>query len=192
MVSGLAVKRRVTWDRTWRIIRSIWPPVDLFEDIADPRDWDALASVEAKTNPRIRNEVGDLGKVPAARRVGGPGASLLFGTPGQQRFWFMWDDLVRGAIGAVVIADTRRLADSFAPVDFFEDRGLPYIVGVNTFDGILQHDLNDVREALSIDPSIPIVRCDARDRESTKQTLITLVEYAMRKWIALRAANSAS
>ncbi len=92
----------------------------------------------------------------------------------------------------MVLADTRRLADSFAPVDFFEDRGLPYIVGVNTFDGILQHDLNDVREALSIDPSIPIVRCDARDRESTKQTLITLVEYAMRQWIALRAANSAS
>lgn len=116
----------------------------------------------------------------------------LFGTPGQQRFWFMWDDLVRGAIGAVVLADTRRLADSFAPVDFFEDRGLPYIVGVNTFDGVLHHDLNDVREALSIDASIPIVRCDARDRESTKQTLITLVEYAMRQWIALRAAHSAS
>ncbi|GAA4528092.1 GTP-binding protein [Amycolatopsis samaneae] len=114
----------------------------------------------------------------------------LFGTPGQQRFWFMWDDLVRGAIGAVVLADTRRLADSFAPIDFFEDRGLPYIVGVNTFDGILEHDINDVREALSIDPNIPIVRCDARDRESTKQTLITLVEYAMRQWIALRAANA--
>ncbi|EMD23059.1 ATP/GTP-binding protein [Amycolatopsis oliviviridis] len=114
----------------------------------------------------------------------------LFGTPGQQRFWFMWDDLVRGAIGAVVLADTRRLADSFAPIDFFEDRGLPYIVGVNTFDGILEHDINDVREALSIDPNIPIVRCDARERESTKQTLITLVEYAMRQWIALRASNS--
>ncbi|MET9267909.1 ATP/GTP-binding protein [Amycolatopsis sp. NPDC004079] len=114
----------------------------------------------------------------------------LFGTPGQQRFWFMWDDLVRGAIGAVVLADTRRLADSFAPIDFFEDRGLPYIVGVNTFDGVLEHDINDVREALSIDPSIPIVRCDARDRESTKQTLITLVEYAMRQWIALRAAKA--
>ena len=114
----------------------------------------------------------------------------LFGTPGQQRFWFMWDDLVRGAIGAVVLADTRRLADSFAPIDFFEDRGLPYIVGVNTFDGVLEHDINDVREALSIDPNIPIVRCDARDRESTKQTLITLVEYAMRQWIALRAANA--
>ncbi|WP_199431827.1 GTP-binding protein [Qaidamihabitans albus] len=115
----------------------------------------------------------------------------LFGTPGQQRFWFMWDDLVRGAIGAVVLADTRRLADSFAPVDFFEDRGLPYIVGVNTFDGVLQHDLNDVREALSVDPSIPLVRCDARDRESTKQTLITLVEYAMRQWIAMRSATPA-
>ncbi|MEU4668667.1 MULTISPECIES: ATP/GTP-binding protein [unclassified Amycolatopsis] len=114
----------------------------------------------------------------------------LFGTPGQQRFWFMWDDLVRGAIGAVVLADTRRLADSFAPIDFFEDRGLPYIVGINTFDGVLEHDINDVREALSIDPSIPIVRCDARDRESTKQTLITLVEYAMRQWIALRAAKA--
>ncbi|MBB1153632.1 MULTISPECIES: ATP/GTP-binding protein [Amycolatopsis] len=114
----------------------------------------------------------------------------LFGTPGQQRFWFMWDDLVRGAIGAVVLADTRRLADSFAPIDFFEDRGLPYIVGVNTFDGVLEHDINDVREALSIDASIPIVRCDARERESTKQTLITLVEYAMRQWIALRAAKA--
>ncbi|GLY69828.1 GTP-binding protein [Amycolatopsis taiwanensis] len=113
----------------------------------------------------------------------------LFGTPGQQRFWFMWDDLVRGAIGAVVLADTRRLADSFAPVDFFEDRGLPYIIGVNTFDGVLAHDLNDVREALAIDPSIPIVRCDARDRESTKQTLITLVEYAMRQWIAMRSVG---
>ncbi len=108
----------------------------------------------------------------------------LFGTPGQQRFWFMWDDLVRGAIGAVVLADTRRLADSFAPVDFFEDRGLPYIVGVNCFDGLLQHQLSDVRDALSIDASVPIIQCDARDRESVKQTLITMVEYAMRQWIA--------
>lgn len=83
-----------------------------------------------------------------------------------------------------------RLADSFAPVDFFEDRRLPYIIGVNTFDGVLSHDLNDVREALAVDSSVPIVRCDARDRESTKQTLITLVEYAMRQWIQLRAANA--
>nr|WP_130346986.1 ATP/GTP-binding protein [Herbihabitans rhizosphaerae] len=112
----------------------------------------------------------------------------LFGTPGQQRFWFMWDDLVRGAIGAVVLADTRRLADSFAPVDFFEERGLPYIVGLNCFNGVLRHEIEDVRDAMVISKSVPIVRCDARDRESTKQTLITLVEYAMETLIATNGA----
>ena len=106
----------------------------------------------------------------------------LFGTPGQDRFWFMWDDLVRGAIGAVVLADTRRLADCFAAVDFFEDRRLPYVLGVNTFDGILRHELEDVREALAIDPAVPILTVDARDRESTKQALIALVEHAMQVW----------
>ncbi|PVZ13098.1 hypothetical protein C8D89_102248 [Actinomycetospora cinnamomea] len=106
----------------------------------------------------------------------------LFGTPGQDRFWFMWDDLVRGAIGAVVLADTRRLADCFAAVDFFEDRRLPYVLGVNCFDGVLRHDLQDVREALAIDPSVPILTVDARDRESTKEALIALVEHAMQVW----------
>ncbi|HTK66818.1 MAG TPA: ATP/GTP-binding protein [Pseudonocardia sp.] len=108
----------------------------------------------------------------------------LFGTPGQHRFWFMWDDLVRGAIGAVVLVDTRRLEDSFAAVDFFEDRGIPYVVGLNTFDGILLHRAEDVREAMAIDPSIPMVTCDARSRESTKQILISLVEHAMQFWMA--------
>ncbi len=108
----------------------------------------------------------------------------LFGTPGQQRFWFMWDDLVRGAIGAVVLVDTRRLADSFSAVDFFEDRGLPYLVGVNCFDGQLLHSIEQVREAMAIGPEVPIGPCDARDRESTKQSLITLVQHAMRKWTA--------
>ncbi|NMI02245.1 ATP/GTP-binding protein [Pseudonocardia acidicola] len=103
----------------------------------------------------------------------------LFGTPGQHRFWFMWDDLVRGAIGAVVLVDTRRLADCFAAIDFFEDRGLPYVIGMNAFDGLLQHRVEDVREAMAIDPSVPIISCDARDRASTKQTLIALVEHAM-------------
>jgi len=111
----------------------------------------------------------------------------LFGTPGQHRFWFMWDDLVRGAIGAVVLVDTRRLADSFAAVDFFEDRGLPYVVGVNCFDGRLMHRLEDVREAMSIDPAIPMISCDARDRESVKQALIALVEHAMRHRMAAGA-----
>jgi signal recognition particle receptor subunit beta len=91
----------------------------------------------------------------------------------------MWDDLVRGAIGAVVLVDTRRLADCFAAIDFFEDRGLPYVVGVNAFDGLIQHRIEDVREAMSIDADVPIVACDARDRESTKQALIALVEHAM-------------
>jgi hypothetical protein len=110
----------------------------------------------------------------------------LFGTPGQHRFWFMWDDLVRGAIGAVVLVDTRRLADCFAAVDFFEDRGLPYVVGVNCFNGVLGHSLDDVREALAIESSVPIVPCDARERESTKNTLIALVEHAMRRSVAAR------
>ncbi|HTF46598.1 MAG TPA: ATP/GTP-binding protein [Pseudonocardia sp.] len=108
----------------------------------------------------------------------------LFGTPGQHRFWFMWDDLVRGAIGAVVLVDTRRLADCFAAVDFFEDRGLPYVVALNRFDGVVSHRLEDVREAMAISPAIPMVSCDARDRDSTKQTLIGLVEHAMQYWMA--------
>jgi hypothetical protein len=108
----------------------------------------------------------------------------LFGTPGQHRFWFMWDDLVRGAIGAVVLVDTRRLADCFAAVDFFEDRRLPFIVGVNCFNGLLLHHVEDVREAMELDAAIPIVTCDARERLSTKQTLITLVEHAMQSAVA--------
>jgi uncharacterized protein len=108
----------------------------------------------------------------------------LFGTPGQHRFWFMWDDLVRGAIGAVVLVDTRRLADCFPAVDFFEDRGLPFIVGVNCFNGLLLHHVEDIREAMALEASIPIIRCDARARESTKQTLITLVEHAMKRAVA--------
>ncbi|ODU16969.1 MAG: ATP-binding protein [Pseudonocardia sp. SCN 72-51] len=110
----------------------------------------------------------------------------LFGTPGQHRFWFMWDDLVRGAIGAVVLVDTRRLADCFGAIDFFEDRGLPYVVGLNAFDGMLQHRIEDVREAMAISPSVPIVTCDARNRDSTKQTLISLVEHAMSQRMASR------
>ena len=103
----------------------------------------------------------------------------LFGTPGQTRFWFMWDELVRGAIGAVVLVDTRRLADCFAAIDFFENRGLPYLVAINCFHKVQYHDVEDVREALAIAPEIPIITCDARDRESTKQVLISLVEYVL-------------
>jgi signal recognition particle receptor subunit beta len=103
----------------------------------------------------------------------------LFGTPGQHRFWFMWDDLIHGAIGAVVLVDTRRLADSFPAVDYFESAGLPFIVAVNGFHGDFPHELTDVQEALSVSPHVPVVQCDARDRRSTKSTLISLVEHAM-------------
>jgi uncharacterized protein len=103
----------------------------------------------------------------------------LFGTPGQHRFWFMWDDLIHGAIGAVVLVDTRRLADSFPAVDYFEAAGLPFIVGVNGFHGQFPHTVEDVKEALSVPPDVPVVECDARGRESTKAALITLVEHAM-------------
>ncbi|MFL6143160.1 MAG: GTP-binding protein [Labedaea sp.] len=111
----------------------------------------------------------------------------LFGTPGQHRFWFMWDDLVRGAIGAVVLVDTRRLADAFASIDFFEDRQLPYVIGINCFDRVLHHRVDDVRDALTIETTVPVVTCDARDRDSTKDTLITLVEHAMHQRMSARA-----
>ena len=106
----------------------------------------------------------------------------LFGSPGQNRFWFMWDDLVRGAIGAVVLVDTRRLEDCFGPTDFFEARSLPFVVAVNAFDGIVQHRPEEVREALSLGPDVPVLVCDARQRESAKQTLIAVVEHALRTW----------
>ncbi len=103
----------------------------------------------------------------------------IFGTPGQQRFWFMWDDLIQGAIGAVVLVDTRRLADSFPAVDYFETSRLPFVVGINGFNGQFPHQERDVSEALSIPRSVPLVRCDARSRASAKAALITLVEHAM-------------
>ena len=106
----------------------------------------------------------------------------LFGTPGQDRFWFMWDDLVRGAIGAVVLVDTRRLEDCFGPIDFFEARDLPFVVAINAFDGLLRHRPEDVREALQLGPDVPVLVCDARERESAKQTLISVVEHALATW----------
>ncbi len=105
----------------------------------------------------------------------------LFGTPGQDRFLFMWDDLVRGAIGAVVLVDTDRLEQCFPAIDYFESRGVPFVVGVNCFDGVAKHRLEDVREALQIPAHVPMLYTDARSRAATKQTLISLVQLAMRQ-----------
>jgi signal recognition particle receptor subunit beta len=103
----------------------------------------------------------------------------LFGTPGQQRFWFMWDDLVRGAIGAVVLADTRRLKDCFPALDYFESTGLPYVVAVNHFDGSERFEPEDVREALTIPARVPVMIMDARRRISVIETLLSLVGHAL-------------
>jgi signal recognition particle receptor subunit beta len=103
----------------------------------------------------------------------------LFGTPGQRRFWFMWDDLVRGAIGAIILVDVRRLQDSFAAVDFFEARNLPFLVAVNEFDGAPRHPANEVRKALALPEHIPVITVDARDRHSATAALIEVTEYAL-------------
>jgi uncharacterized protein len=103
----------------------------------------------------------------------------LFGTPGQDRFHFMWDDLIKGAIGAVVLVDTERLEQCFDAVDYFEARQIPFVLAVNCFDGVARHDLDAVREALAVRPETPVFYTDARNRQATKQALITLVTLAM-------------
>ena len=109
------------------------------------------------------------------------GLSLyLFGTPGQDRFWFLWDELSQGALGAVVLADTRRLEGCFPAVDYFEHRRIPFVVAVNCFAGARTYGAHDVLDALDLDRDTPVVQCDARDRDSGKEVLIRLVEYAGR------------
>ena len=130
---------------------------------------DDLTGVEDK---RTTTVVMDFGRI----RINDGVNLYLFGTPGQDRFWFLWDDLAMGAIGAVVMADTRRLADCFPSVDYFERSGTPFIVAVNCFFGEQRHSVEKVRDALDLDPGVPIVLCDARERESSKQVLVTLME----------------
>ncbi|MFB7464489.1 ATP/GTP-binding protein [Streptomyces sp. NPDC056224] len=103
----------------------------------------------------------------------------VYGTPGQERFWFMWDDLVRGAIGGIVLADTRRLRDCFPALDYFESSGLPYAVAVNHFEGTDSYEPEDVREALTVPPEVPVVIMDARSRRTVVESLLTLVDHAL-------------
>jgi uncharacterized protein len=105
----------------------------------------------------------------------------LFGTPGQRRFWFMWDDLCHGAIGAILLVDTARLEDSFSPLDYFESKDLPFIVAVNLFDGSKRYLLDEVATALALPAGVPIIEVDARDRESAKGALVHVTEYALRR-----------
>jgi len=114
----------------------------------------------------------------------------VFGTPGQHRFWFMWDDLVCGAVAAIVLVDTRRLADSFASIDFFESRGLPFLIAINQFQDTRQHEPEQVREALKVPAAVEVVTCDARSPESTKRTLIAAAEHALAEHHAPRSRKA--
>jgi hypothetical protein len=135
---------------------------------------DDLAGVERKTTTTVAMDFG---------RISFPGgvSLYLFGTPGQERFWFMWDELAFGALGAVVMADTRRLVDCFASVDYFEHRETPFIVAANCFDGARRYEPDDIRIALDLEPHVPIVLCDARRRESVKRVLIASVNHSLQQ-----------
>ena len=133
---------------------------------------DSTVGVEGKTTTTVAM---DFGRISLRSDL----VLYLFVTPGQQRFWFMWDELAIGALGAVVLADTRRLADSFPAIDYFERRQIPFIIALNCFDGARRYDTEDVRMALDLEPGLPIVLCDARSKESAKEVLIALVEHVL-------------
>ncbi|MFD8011818.1 ATP/GTP-binding protein [Streptomyces sp. NPDC058955] len=136
------------------------------------RPVDDLHGVESKTTTTVAM---DFGRITLREDL----VLYLFGTPGQDRFWFLWDELAQGALGAVVLADTRRLEDSFAAIDYFERRGIPFTVAVNCFEGARRYPTDTVRAALDLDPEVELVMCDARDRESVKSVLVAVVEHAL-------------
>jgi signal recognition particle receptor subunit beta len=133
---------------------------------------DDLSGIGGKTTTTVAM---DFGRITMGQHI----VLYLFGTPGQDRFWFMWDDLSYGALGAIVLADTRRLGDCFPAVDYFERRQLPFTVAINAFDGAPRYEPEDVRIALDLDPHVPALMCDARQRASVKQVLITLVRHIL-------------
>src|ERR1700729_3521585 len=148
-------------------------PLRTEEDLSDRSvGVDDIAGVERKTTTTVAM---DFGRISFRSDL----VLYLFGTPGQERFWFMWDELAHGALGAVVLADTRRLADCFAAIDYFEEHGTPFVVGVNCFDQAARYAPDDVRIALSLDPDVPVVLCDARQRDSVKRVLTVLVRLVL-------------
>jgi uncharacterized protein len=149
-------------------------PLRTEEDLTAPSSLiDLTVGVEDKTTTTVAM---DFGRITIRDDL----VVYLFGTPGQQRFWFMWDELAIGALGAVVLADTRRLADCFPAVDYFEQRGTPFVVAVNCFDGARRFPAEIIRSALNLNADVPIMQCDARHRTSCRDALVTLVEHAIR------------
>jgi signal recognition particle receptor subunit beta len=133
---------------------------------------DDATAVPAKTTTTVAM---DFGRITIDEHL----VLYLFGTPGQDRFWFMWDELARGAVGAVVLVDLRRLTDCFPSIDYFEDRGIPFAVGINEFPGSPECPEQTVRDALTLSPDCPLIRMDARQARSTLDTVIALVEHAL-------------
>lgn len=136
------------------------------------RPVDDISGVENKTTTTVAM---DFGRITLREDL----VLYLFGTPGQDRFWFLWDELASGALGAVVLVDTRRLEDCFAAIDYFERRSIPFVIGVNCFDDAARYPAETVRQALDLDPEVPIVLCDARRRDSVKDVLVSVVRHAM-------------
>ncbi|AWZ04786.1 MULTISPECIES: ATP/GTP-binding protein [unclassified Streptomyces] len=148
-------------------------PLRTEERLSEPgRGIDDTGGVEGKSTTTVAM---DFGRITLREDL----VLYLFGTPGQDRFWFLWDELAQGSLGAVVLADTRRLADCFAAIDYFERREIPFVVAVNCFDGADRHPVASVREALDLAPEVPVLLCDARDRELVKDVLVGVVEHAM-------------
>jgi signal recognition particle receptor subunit beta len=158
-------------------------PLQTEEVLTDAgRRLDDVTGVESKTTTTVAMDFGRIS-------VDGDIILYLFGTPGQDRFLFLWDELALGALGAVVLADTRRLTDCFASVDYFERRNTPFLVAVNCFDGVQRHSAEAVRRALDLDPDSPVVLCDARDRRSVKDVLVALVEHVLAQRYAADLEN---
>jgi uncharacterized protein len=150
-------------------------PLRTEETLSEPSVLvDHLDGVEQKSTTTVAM---DFGRITVRDDL----VVYLFGTPGQQRFWFMWDELAMGALGAVVMADTRRLADSFPSVDYFERIAMPFVVAVNCFEGAKRFRPDTVRAALDLNQDVPVVLCDARQRTSCRDVLVTLVEHAIRQ-----------
>jgi signal recognition particle receptor subunit beta len=135
-------------------------------------DVDPLNGVERKSTTTVAM---DFGRITIDRTL----VLYLFGTPGQERFWFMWEELSNGALGAVVLVDTRRLEDCFAAVDFFESRGINFLIAVNEFDGSYRYEPHEVREALDLKPHVPVVLCDARHTRSATSVLVSLIQHLL-------------
>lgn len=138
---------------------------------------EGIDDLDTETNKTMTTVAMDFGRISLKHDL----VLYLFGTPGQDRFHFMWNELARGAIGAVVLVDTRRIEACFAAIDFFEKRGTPFVVAVNTFHGRRLHGEHDVRDALQIEPPIPIVYCDARVRVDVQRVLVAMVEHALNR-----------